>query len=430
MNYPPEQNVRPRSPAPHIDPVLLWPTPSNEDLLFYVERNGDLPVNKTWEYGEPFRDPLTYPKHKLVYVAPQTADKWSRWYYAADRVLEDEYNWEFADADIGGTRFRAVTRTYLTLKEDFDPLVPAMGALMEDLPRGKFTTPYVLANRGNQKIGDETLNSLYTVETRTYVQKTQLVGVLVDEFSNKSNRVTVDLYYRGEIATGATTIEDLFDTPTNAWWSPFSGTVGTTTTMYRREGKQLTTNWFSVETVPIISGALDGSELIVHDYETTVDYTWPAVLSEVTVDEWPRRDGAVVRISIPVYARHRYSGPCNARVVTKWKNSSYTDIGVGEAPIPIPVSVANPYFQVSTPPSLHAEINFSFTNGTTDPVFKYVDKLYHFPATNYPDWSVLDATGLIVADTQKPYKGGFLRETVTVFPPLTDYVPLTVLPTP
>ena len=44
----PEDPTPPRSPAPSIDPVFTWPTPGREDFLFFVERNGDLPVNKNW----------------------------------------------------------------------------------------------------------------------------------------------------------------------------------------------------------------------------------------------------------------------------------------------------------------------------------------------------------------------------------------------
>lgn len=412
MNFPPEQKLRPHTPAPNIDPVLLWPTPSKEDYLFYVERNGDLPVNQTWNHGEPYRDALKYPNHKLVHVAPQTPDKWSRWYYAADRLLQDEYNWEFSDADIGGTRFRAVTRTYLTPRADFDPLVPAMGDAMEDMPRDKFTGTFVLAKRDQQKLGDEILNGLYTAEIRTYVQKTQLAGVMVDEFSNTSNRVTVDLYYRGEVADGTDTVEDLFDDPTNAWWDAFTGVTGDTTTVYRREGKQLTTNWFSVETVPIIAGAEASGVITVHSYFTSVDYTWPAVLASLTLDEWFRRDGAAVRIWSPVYSKTQYSGPCKAQIVTKWSASPHT-VAPASPPLPLPISIATPYFNISIPPTLHTGFTIVFTNGTTDPEFRYFDLTRTFPATNLTTWPVT----LVVSDSQKPYKGGYLRETITVYSP-------------
>ena len=81
MPKPPDNNwnpPRPRTPAPQIDPVFLWPTPDKTDYLFFVERNGDLPANQQWSFGDPFPDRLKYPNHKLVFVAPQTVDKWSK----------------------------------------------------------------------------------------------------------------------------------------------------------------------------------------------------------------------------------------------------------------------------------------------------------------------------------------------------------------
>lgn len=89
----------PRTPAPQIDPVFLWPTPNTKDFLFYVERNGDLPANQKFAYGDPFLDRGRYPDHKLVYVSPQSQDKWSRWYYASDRINEDEYNWSITSGE-------------------------------------------------------------------------------------------------------------------------------------------------------------------------------------------------------------------------------------------------------------------------------------------------------------------------------------------
>ena len=103
---------KPRSPAPQIDPVFLWPTPDKRDFLFYVERNGDLPANQQWEYGSPYSDRLKYPSHELVFVAPQTADKWSKWYYAMKRADQDAYNWTLAPT-------QELTRDYFIKRAEY-----------------------------------------------------------------------------------------------------------------------------------------------------------------------------------------------------------------------------------------------------------------------------------------------------------------------
>lgn len=112
MPRPEEKLPALRSPAPQHDPVFIWPTPSNADYLFWVEKNGDLPKNKTFEYGDPYTgsNAGSYPDHTLVYVAPQSADKWSKWYYASSRINQDDYNWEISQG-------QELIRTYL-IKRD------------------------------------------------------------------------------------------------------------------------------------------------------------------------------------------------------------------------------------------------------------------------------------------------------------------------
>lgn len=243
---------RPRTPAPHINPVFLWPTPENRDFLFFVERNGDLPQNQTWNFGDPYIDPITYPDHKLVFVTPQSPEAWSRWYYASDRIEQDEHNWTFSDADIGGTKFKSVTRLYVTPRADFDPLVPAMGAAMPDSPYEKFTETFILAGREQVQVDDEVIRSLYVLERRTYVKR---VTVIDNEYNaeleqNLSTRQI--LYYRGETISG-TPIETLVADEDNAYW----GLTETTA----RFAKQLSDNWFLVTEQKVsVRIATDGTE--------------------------------------------------------------------------------------------------------------------------------------------------------------------------
>ena len=126
MPRPPDTNWKepsPRSPAPQIDPVFLWPTPDKRDFLFYVEKNGDLPVNQKWTYGDPYIDRLKYPNHELVYVAPQDANKWSKWYYACKRADQDKYNWTLAPT-------QELTRGYFIKRAEY------LGRLEADVVAG------------------------------------------------------------------------------------------------------------------------------------------------------------------------------------------------------------------------------------------------------------------------------------------------------
>lgn len=92
--------------------VLTFVTPLVADILFYEtvpSLGADIP-----EYGQPHPDPTNWPNHKLVYVDTEDSGKGhlQRWYYAADRDSQDEYNYELAEG-------QSLTRTYVIPREDY-----------------------------------------------------------------------------------------------------------------------------------------------------------------------------------------------------------------------------------------------------------------------------------------------------------------------
>ena len=54
------------------------------------------------------------------------------------------------------------------------------------------------------------------------------------------------------------------------------------------------------------------------------------------------------------------------------------------------------------------------TTGTDHPVYSYIGTTWTFLATNYTDWP----DSLVISDTQKPFRGGYLRERVTAYKPV------------
>jgi len=227
----------------------LWPTPNENDFLFYVERNGDLPANKVWEYGSSYFDPIKYPNHKLVYVAPQSPDKWSKWYYAAEREHQDEYNWEFSEADIGGTKFDSVTRTYVTLRDSFLPNTPAMGALMPNSPSGVFTDEFVLARRQQIRSNERELDSIFVFDTHTYVKRCTITAIQTEDFFGIGGSQVDTWYYRGEIVDGDP-VENWFADPSSPYWGWQSD--GT-----QRDGRQISDNWFIISNISSITEVID-----------------------------------------------------------------------------------------------------------------------------------------------------------------------------
>ena len=163
-----EPQIRPRSPEPSRVPVRTWPTPNTTDLLFYVERDGNLPVNqcapgaKSWAYGDPYFDRVNYPNHKLVYVSPQSPEQWSRWYYAADRTHQDDYNYEIQADD-------RLVRTYVIPRADYPEKFPPLAVTTPDIKFPK----YVFASEYLVDAGDE-LRSIFVAIQRVFSQETTI----------------------------------------------------------------------------------------------------------------------------------------------------------------------------------------------------------------------------------------------------------------
>lgn len=74
--------------------IRISPTPLAGDLLFYEVHDGNFARNNKFEYGEEHWIPSLYPNHRLVFCSPEDAKGMRKWFYAADRTKEDEYNWE------------------------------------------------------------------------------------------------------------------------------------------------------------------------------------------------------------------------------------------------------------------------------------------------------------------------------------------------
>lgn len=189
-------------------PERAFPTPLLNDVVFYEFRDELYPKNKERDYGQPHPDKQKWPHHELCYVSSADASGKFQWWYAAKRENQDLYNYEFTDADIGGTKFPAVKRGYVYRRSEFDPAAIAMGAAMPNVPKNLFGagsggTPdvipgYILAERREARIGEKELDSLFVAEERVYVARTTFIGSRTDPSSGLSYAVTTKLYYTGE----------------------------------------------------------------------------------------------------------------------------------------------------------------------------------------------------------------------------------------
>lgn len=394
-----------RNPSPERKLVVHFPTPEVGDVLFYEIRDRTLPKNDEFAYGDPHPDSIRYPNHELVYVGPDDQTGWTQWWYAKTRDNQDDYNFEFSTADMGGQKFDIVERTYVIKRADFDPDTPIAGAAIPNDPDGMFTSSgMVLMKREQIRIGQQELDSLYVVEKRTYVAKVSIWEMDFDEFTGKHNQKISTFYYRGEIATGATTIEQMFLNKNNAWWGlQADGTM--------RTGQQVSADWFLVTQTSVIGGNIVGGILTIHDYLTTEDYYWPAVLSGIKIFTYTLRMGGTESYGEEVFSKEAYRGPCRARIQTTWSVSPFALTGP-QVMLPLPITINTPLFSISIGPTLHTGL---FMNAVIANHPKYALNIgtFTWPATSPTDWP----SSIVAVDQQRPFRGGFLRTVVTVYPP-------------
>lgn len=416
----------PVNPSPQRQSVITFPTPNVNDVLFFETVDAERIGTDVPKYGTKHPDRKKWPDHRLVHIeAADDQTRFYRFYYAADQLEQDDDNWSFSQADIGGTRFDAVTRQYVIRRSEFDPDSPAMGSVMPDVPEGKFgETPYVLAERKQIQLNDKTLTNLYVVEERTYVKKIPLVRYTFDELSKRNLKRTTTLYYFNEVVSGTTTADQLFADPTNTYWNiqivnadgdtAGAGDIGDVCYGVTREGEQLSDNWYAITEQQVIGGSYtSGSLSLKSTYSTSVNYSWPPVLSTIEIIPWEKLSGEIERAPRYEFDPDGYSGPCRARVSLDWYVTAPTAVTTQQM-VPKSISYTSPYFNINIPACLHNSVTAVCDIGNADPVFvQTVNTARTYSATNYTSWP----SSIIADDDVQPSRGGYIRRTTTVFSP-------------
>lgn len=388
----------PELPSAVRQRTMILPTPLVADVIF-TERV----VNQTRvipEYGTAHPNTARWPDHKFAYARERnepTAQDVYDYFYVADRANQDNYNFSFTHADIGGTRFDAVTRTYVTLRTAFTPQTPAMGMTMPNTPVDKFTGAYVLAEKRQTRIGDQELDSLYVAETHVYVKRCTVRQIGVDSLNGKALSEDTTLYFRGETISG-TPVETLFADTGNAYWGLQSD--GT-----QRNGQQLSCDWFAVTTSQVIGGTFTEGVVAVDTFTTNDRYFWPPVLETYELLDWVKKDGGTEIYPALRFHPEGYQGPCRNTITRTWSKTPFS-IPVVDILKPTRIYYACPYYTVNIPECLHGAVAFQCDTRSDDPVYeRNVGSTRYFAATNATTWPAT----VVAYDDQEPFRGGYLR---------------------
>lgn len=83
------------------------------DLVFYEVVDFNIKSNRELPYGTPHHNSLTYPNHVLVHISVNDKEaKTYRFYYAAKRENQDDYNWQINQGS-------ELTRTYIVPRGEY-----------------------------------------------------------------------------------------------------------------------------------------------------------------------------------------------------------------------------------------------------------------------------------------------------------------------
>lgn len=308
-------------------------------------------------------------------------------------------NWEPSNVSVGIGQFQGIAMKVVILASAFQPATPVLNSA---LPAGSIFSGqnYVLYSRECVRSGYD-LEPLFRVEQRVYVRKITLRQNDFDEQFGQNLLSTQTLYHKDEIVSDITA-EALFASPSNAYW-------GLQSNGYVREGRQLTPDWYVITDRQVVPASLLSGG---RTYTTALDYLWPAVLSTLNIDPWPRKDGQIQCFVNPLNSKEEYRGPCKAEVVETFSKDAVTP-ALPSVMMPLSIHMSSPFMALSIGPTLHPGFGKSVTSGTNDPEYEFYGANFTFPPTSPPDWP----TSILASDEVRPFRGGFLRTRTTIFPP-------------
>ncbi len=419
-------------PSPQRQSVLSFVSPKVADLLFFETVDAQKVGKTPPVYGTPHPDTKNFKDHKLCFVKQADPNGLMyEYYYAAERASQDDYNFEYAQADLGGNKYDTVVRTYVTLRSDFndttDAKNPKAGDTMPDVPANQFDQAYVLLTRRQRKIGQQELDSLFVVEQRTYFFPVDIVSQALDQATGGVLETKVSLFYRKQdynYGTGIEAIETAADNP-QRW--------GLNTSGVNKEVQQLSEDWFQVtarDVIPSSSATSVQSSKLVRSYYTNRNFTWPSVVDSLEFTSIEAKNGST-KTSVVVRNKDKkdgFSGPTKMQVLQYWRLNAFTEselnseteFKINSNIYPFRTSSATysgAQFGVSVRNVLTEAITLTDFIGTGHPVLKLGE--YGFPkpwcrASTPTDWP---SSAFVVSADQRPFRGGYLLEVVKVSPP-------------
>ena len=421
-------------PSPQRQSVLSFVSPKVADLLFFetvdAQKIGNTPAEieaNLPAYGTAHPDTANFPNHKLCFVKQADANGLMyEYYYAADRASQDDYNFEFSQADLGGNEYDTVVRTYVIKREDFDDdaasheagdAMPNTALRVDDTTF--FSGSYILMGRQQKRIGDETLDGLFVVEQRIYIRYEDKVTFNTDLEFNDELKTTEILAYVGKthVPTQAGNITSAADSSaTRANWGikAFDPSLTDNDGVYNYEVQRLSTDWWKIPEQQIVGSNLYNGYV----FKTRQNYSYPAELIGFRFTTIDRRDGSAEN-SVTAQEKDACSGPILMTVTRRGDEPAATANGIVEdfkidTFKPRSGSYSGALFSLSYSNVLTKPFTLIDTVGTGHPTYKpgaYANNFFEQGSTPTKQPAAGDIVN--VSASSRQFRGGFLVETVT-----------------
>jgi len=381
-------------------------------------------------YGTPHPDTENFYRHKLCHVKQADAEGlFFEYYYAAAREFQDDYNFEFSQADLGGNEYDTVIRTYVNLRSDFldtDTEYQA-GDPMPDVPSSQFGDTYILMTRQQKRIGDTELDGLFVVEQRVYFKYEDKVSFTTDAEFNDELKTTEILAYVGKTSvptkSGNVTWSTAEAVDRTNWGIKVVGTTNDSEEnnsdgAYNYEVQRLSNDWWKITEQQIVGENLfDGIS-----YTTNQNYSYPAELTGFRFTTITRRDGTTNN-SVTALEKDAFSGPILMTVNRQWyataegvtgSDAALTAFGDVTTFKPRSGSYSGALYSLSYSNVLTKPFTLIDTVGTGHPTFlqgAYANNFFEQGST--PTAQPASGDIVNVAASSRPFRGGYLVETVT-----------------
>ena len=291
--------VSPIPQAPFRQDRKVFLTPIIGDVLFSEVR--DCSRIEIPAYGTPHPDTKKWPSHKLVFVKTVDIERDGlfEFFYAAAREDQDLYNFAFGTRNIAGREFRVVSRSYVTLRSEFTPLLPAFNAAMPNVPEGKFDgVDYVFYDKVQQRIEQQELDALFIAEVYTYIE----TDFLDDKLSVSIERpVLIPEKFRASLPTNTTEelVAGTVATPTLG-----ADDIAATEEQVNTDVKRVRTVSRAPQTEPVtLTGTrayVEGTEGIVEESYSPIELSADTGLLVAQSVATPLGDGSFVKETVRV----------------------------------------------------------------------------------------------------------------------------------